>query len=132
MEVLSYQDLLVWQRAMDLAIECYEMTKRFPPTETYGLIRQLQRAAVSVPLNMAAGQARQQRGGFLQHLSMSHGSLARVGTLTQIAARLRYISDQQADEVFRRTGEIGRMLDSLRNSIPVRLARRKQQCGSLI
>jgi four helix bundle protein len=132
METLSYRDLLVWQRAMDLAIECYELTKRFPPSETYGLISQLQRAAVSVPSSMAEGRARQHSGEFLQHISIACGSLARVETLTQIAARLRYISDQQAGEVFGKTAEIGRMLNGLRNSIPVRMARKKERCGSLI
>jgi len=51
MEILSYRDLQVWQRAMDLAVGCYELTKRFPRSETYGLISQLQRAAVSIPSN---------------------------------------------------------------------------------
>jgi len=132
MEVLSYRDLQVWQRAMDLAVQCYELTKRFPRSETYGLINQLQRAAVSVPSNMAEGRARQHSGEFLQHLSIAHGSLAEVETLTQIAARLKYVSDQQADEVFGKTAEIGRMLNGLRYSIPVRMARKKERCGSPI
>jgi four helix bundle protein len=117
MEILSYRDLLVWQRAMDLAVECYELTKRFPRSETYGLISQLQRAAVSVPSNIAEGRARQHSGEFLQHISIAYGSLAEVETLTQIAARLKYISDQQAEEVLGKTAEIGRMLNGLRNSI---------------
>jgi four helix bundle protein len=132
MEILSYRDLRVWQRAMDLAIECYELTKRFPPGETYGLISQLQRAAVSVPSNMAEGRARHHSGEFLQHISMAHGSLAKVETLTQIAARLRYISDRQADEVFGKTAEVERMLNSLRDSIPVRMAGKKERCVHLI
>ncbi|MBN1507545.1 MAG: four helix bundle protein [Sedimentisphaerales bacterium] len=117
MEVLSYRYLLMWQRAMDLAIECYELTKRFPRSETYGLVSQLQRAAVSVPSNTAEGRARQHSGEFLQHMSIAYGSLAEVETLTLIAAQLKYISDQQADEVLGKTAEVGRMLNGLRNSI---------------
>ncbi len=132
MTILGYRDLQVWQRAMDLAIECYELTKRFPPSETYGLISQLQRAAVSVPSNMAEGRARHNGTEFLQHISIACGSLAKVETLTQIAARLGYISDQQADELFGKTAEIGRMLNGLQNSIPVRMPRKKERCGSLI
>ena len=132
MDMPSYRDLLVWQRAMDLAVECCELTGRFPPKETHGLIGQLQQAAVSVPSNMAEGRARQHNGEFLRHISIVHGSLARVETLTQIAARLKYISDQQADEVFGKTAEIGRMLNGLRNSIPVRVAREKIRCASLV
>ncbi len=117
MKVLSYRDLLVWQRAMDLAIECYELTKRFPRSETYGLISQLQRAAVSVPSNIAEGRARQHSGESLHHISIAYGSLAEVETLTLMAARLKYISDSQAEEVLQKTAEIGRMLNGLRNSI---------------
>jgi four helix bundle protein len=117
MEVVSYRDLQVWQRAMDLAVQCYELAKRFPRSETYGLISQLQRAGVSVPSNIAEGRARQHSGEFLQHISISYGSLAEIETLTLIAARLKYVTDQQADEVLVRTAEIGRMLNGLRNSI---------------
>jgi len=132
MEILSYRDLQVWQRAMDLAVQCYELTKRFPRSETYGLINQLQRAAVSVPSNMAEGRARQHSGELLQHISIAYGSLVEVETLTQIAARLKYISAQEADEVFGKTAEIGHMLNGLRDLIPVRTARKQERCRSLI
>jgi four helix bundle protein len=132
METPSYRTLLAWQHAMDLAIECYELTKRFPRSETSGLISQLQRAAVSVPSNMAEGRARQHGGEFVRHISIANGSLARVETLTQIAARLRYISEQQADELFGKTAEIGHMLNTLRNSIPVGMARKRERCGRFV
>ena len=117
MEIQSYRDLQVWQRAMDLAVECYELSSIFPKSETYGLASQLQRAAVSVPANIAEGRARQQSGEFLQHLSIAYGSLAEVETLIEIAARLKYIPDHRANEVLDKTAEIGRMLNGLRKSI---------------
>ncbi|MCF7976123.1 MAG: four helix bundle protein [Phycisphaerae bacterium] len=117
MEIRSYRDLQVWQRAMDLAVVCYELTKQYPKSETYGLASQLQRAAVSVPANIAEGRARQHSREFLQHLSIAYGSLAEVETLTQIAARLKYTPDHQANEILEKTAEIGRMLNGLRNSI---------------
>jgi four helix bundle protein len=117
MKILSYRDLVVWQRAMDLAVVCYELTQRFPRSETYGLSNQLQRAGVSIPSNIAEGRARHHSGEFLHHISIAYGSLAEVETLTAIAARLKYISDRQAEEVLEKTAEIGRMLNGLRSSI---------------
>jgi len=54
----SYKDLEVWQRAMDLVVECYQLTKKFPKNEIYGLSSQLQRASVSIPSNIAEGRER--------------------------------------------------------------------------
>lgn len=58
MALQSYRELHVWQRAMDFVVECYRVTEKFPKSETYGLASQLQRAAVSVPANIAEGQGR--------------------------------------------------------------------------
>jgi four helix bundle protein len=93
----SYQDLEVWQKAMDLVVICYQMTKRFPKSEIYGLASQLQRAAVSVLANIAEGRQRQSSKEFLHHLSIAYGSLAEVETHAQIAGRLSYINEDQID-----------------------------------
>jgi len=58
MTIRSYRDLEVWQKAMNLVVDCYKLTSQFPKTEAYGLASQLQRAAVSVPANIAEGQGR--------------------------------------------------------------------------
>ncbi len=58
MDVKSYKDLIVWQKAMDLAEMVYQLTMSFPKEEMYGLTNQLRRAAVSIPSNIAEGQAR--------------------------------------------------------------------------
>jgi len=85
MSVQSYRDLQVWQKSMDLVTECYRATQQFPKTEIYGLTSQLQRAAVSVPANIAEGQGRQHTKEFIQHLSIAYGSLAELETHLQIA-----------------------------------------------
>jgi len=113
----SYRDLEVWQKAMDLVVMCYHMTKKFPKNEIYGLASQLQRAVVSVPANIAEGRQRQYSKEFLQHLSIAYGSLAEVETHVQIAGRLSYIGKDQIDKTLNRTAEIGRMLNGLRRSI---------------
>jgi four helix bundle protein len=113
----GYQDLVVWQRAMDLVVRCYEMTSAFPRGEQFGLTSQLQRAAVSVPANIAEGAARHHTNEFLHHLSFAYGSLAEVETHLHIARRLGYLEDSDVESTLMQTQEIGRMLNGLRRSL---------------
>jgi len=113
----SYRDLEVWQKAMDIVVDCYQITKRFPKSETYGLASQLQRAAVSIPANIAEGRERQHTKEFLQHLSIAYGSLAELETLVQIAERLNYLDVNQLKQILDKTAEVGRMLNGLRRSL---------------
>jgi four helix bundle protein len=113
----SYQDLEVWQKAMDLVVLCYKITEKFPKNETYGLASQLQRAAISIPANIAEGRHRQHSKEFLQHLSIVYASLAELETHIQIAGRLDYINQNQIDDILNKTAELGRMLNGLRRSI---------------
>ena len=87
----SYQDLEVWQKAMDFVVMCYQMITEFLKSETYGLSSQLQRSAVSVPANIAEDRQRQYSKEFLQHLSIAYGSHAEVESHIQIAGRLNYV-----------------------------------------
>ena len=117
MSFKSYRDLEVWQRAMDLVVLCYQITKKFPKSETYGLASQVQRSAVSIPANIAEGRERQHSREFLQHLSIAYSSLAELETHVQIAERLKYIDVNHLGQVLDKTGEVGRMLNGLRKSI---------------
>jgi four helix bundle protein len=109
----SYQDLEVWQKAMDLVVECYQATAKFPKSEVYGLTNQLQRAAVSIPANIAEGQGRQYNTEFIQFLYIASGSLTELETHIQIALRLAYLSSEEANKILTRTGEVGRLLNGL-------------------
>lgn len=122
MMIKSYKDLDVWQKAMDLAVMCYQATKDFPKSEVYGLTSQLQRAAVSIPANIAEGHERKHQKEFIQHLSIAYSSLAELETHIQIAQRLDYISSDKTKRLLEMTGEIGRMLNGLRKSIEKRNA----------
>jgi len=113
----SYQDLEVWQKAMDLVVLRYRITEKFPKNETYGLTSQLQHAAISIPANIAEGRHRQYSKEFLQYLSIAYASLAELETHVQIAGRLDYINQNQIDDLLNKTAEIGRMLNGLRRSI---------------
>ena len=86
--IASYRDLMVWQKAMELAVAVYAATARLPREERFGLASQLQRAAVSVPSNIAEGHARQSQREFAHFLSVALGSLAEVSTQADLAGRL--------------------------------------------
>lgn len=117
MRVASHRDLLVWQKAMDLVTACYRLTAGFPKTEQYGLTSQLQRAAVSVPANIAEGNGRATTGAYLQHLSIAAGSLAELDTHLGVAQRLGYINHEQLAAITKQLEEVGRMLTGLRKSL---------------
>ena len=115
--IKSYRDLEVWQKAMDLVVTCYNITRKFPKHEIYVLVSQLQRAAISVPSNIAEGRHRKHSREFLQHMSIAYASLAEVETHILIAGRLDYIDENQVNSILDQTAEIGRMLNGLRRSI---------------
>ena len=117
MTIQSYRDLEVWQKAMELVVECYQITKSFPKHEVFGLAGQLQRAAVSIPANLAEGRTRQHTKEFIQHISIAYGSLAELETHIEIAKRLGYIAADTAVELIDKTSTIGRMLNGLRRSL---------------
>ena len=122
MHLKSYRDLEVWQKAMDLVVGCYRMTEQFPKTELYGLTSQLQRAAVSIPANIAEGQGRSHTREFLNHLSVAYGSLMEVETHLEIEARLEYLDQAALNRLLDQTGETGRMLNGLMQALNRRLA----------
>ena len=115
--VNSYRDLQVWQKATDLVVECYRLTKLLPKSETYGLASQIQRAAVSVPANIAEGHGRQHLGDYLHHLSVATGSLMELETHLIIANKLLYIKERDLEPVLLRTAELSRMLAGLTKSL---------------
>ncbi len=80
MSIDSYRDLLVWQKAMDLVVECYKATREFPKDEMYGLTSQLRRAAVFVPANISEGHSRPSAGEFLHFLGIAYASLSELQT----------------------------------------------------
>lgn len=117
MMIKSFRDLRVWQAAMDLVEQVYLLTQSFPRHKTYGLTSQIQRAAVSVPSNIAEGHTREHIKEYLHHLSMSQASLAELETQLEIATRLKYLSPEQFKEELKQIASIGRQLYALRNAL---------------
>ena len=115
----GHKDLLVWQKSMDLVTQIYRLTQGFPKQEIYGLASQIQRAAVSIPSNIAEGHALKQTQAYARHLAIASGSLAEVETQLEIASRLGYNPDE-CRELLVRADEIGKMLMGLRRTIAQR------------
>jgi four helix bundle protein len=111
----SFRDLLVWQKAMTLVTQVYGVTKSFRREELYGLTSQIRRAAVSVPSNIAEGQARPTRGEFRQFLGHAKGSLAELETQLLIAENLGFF--REPNNLSCQVAEVGRMLSGLMTSL---------------
>jgi len=111
--VRSFRDLEVWQRAVDLAVECCAAAKSFPSDERYGLAAQVKRSSVSVPSNIAEGRGRMGLRGFLFHLSIARGSLMEVETQLLIANRLGYLHDATIDALLKRATQVSCLLAGL-------------------
>ena len=119
----SYKDLLVWQKAMALVTHTYQATGRFPRAELFGLTSQARRAAVSIPSNVAEGQARLSEREFRHFLSNARGSLMELETQLQIAENLGYLGRDEMTQLMQSCAELGRMLNGLITSIT-------RQCGA--
>lgn len=119
--VQDYRDLKVWQAAMELTTAIYAITSRFPTSEAFGLSSQMQRAAVSIPSNIAEGHARDSTKEFLRFVSIAMGSLAEIETQLILSNRLNYIEEDKLGTLFGQTGEIGRMLRGLQHSLKAKL-----------
>lgn len=107
----NHKDLIVWQRAMQLVLDVYRFTKAFPREETYGLISQMRRAAVSIPSNIAEGKGRYSRKELSQFLLNARGSLLELETQIEIARALSYLTDNHTEELTHRSSEVGRLLN---------------------
>ena len=110
---MAYQDLIVWQKSMDLAALVYQVTKKLPKEEMYSLTNQMRRAAVSIPSNIAEGQARHSTKEFVQFLRIAQGSKAELETQLLLCLKINYLSDSDTSEITQLLQEIGKMLTVL-------------------
>ena len=115
--ILDYKDLIVWQKSMDLVVQVYAITQKLPHTEQYALCDQMRRAVISIPSNIAEGQARNSNKEFVRFLSMAKGSKAELETQILLCKRLKFITDSESNKVIELLQEIGKMLNALQNSL---------------
>ena len=113
----SHRDLVVWQKAMDLAVNVYELCSSFPPDERFRLTSQITRAASSVPANIAEGHARASRKDYANFLAIVKGSLMETETFLTLAVRLQYLSSVQAAKAQQLITEISKMITAIRSKL---------------
>lgn len=112
-----HRKLVLWQKAVGLVTAVYEATRLFPTAERFGLASQMQRAAVSVPSNIAEGAARKGQKEYLHFLFTARGSLSELDTQLEIAARLGLLKQLKAAELQARLDEVSRLLSGLIRSL---------------
>jgi four helix bundle protein len=113
----GHRDFEVWRLSMDLAVDLYAATRRFPAEEKFGLISQLRRAAASIPANIAEGYGRETSGAFIQFLRIAQGSAKELETLIELSKRLDLIDKATVDPIEDRMARVSKMLRALIRSI---------------
>ena len=113
MAVQSYRQLIAWQKAMELVRLVYELTDKFPREERFGLTIQIRKAVVSVPSNIAEGQASGPGGSYRHHVRIALGSLGELDTLCEAVRRLAYSSDESLRVLTKHLERTGRLVHGL-------------------
>ena len=119
-ETQSYKDFVVWQKGIDLAKIVYRLTQSLPSEEKFGLVAQMRRSAVSIPSNVAEGQARHTTGEFIQFISHAEGSVAELDTQLILSVSLGFCDSSDAGAAFELVNELRRMLNALRRKLSTR------------
>ena len=113
----SFRDLLVWQKSVDLAVNCHRIAKRFPRDEQPALGYQVRKSALSIPSNVAEGFSRHSTAFYIQHLWMAHASGAELETQLTVGTRIGVVSETEAEAAIRDAAEVGRMINGLVGSL---------------
>ena len=113
MGIASYRELKVWQMGMNIAVECYFLTREFPKSEIYGMTSQIRRASASIPANIAEGYGRQYQNEYLQFLHIFNGSLKELETHLLLAARVELTTKEAIVPILHFCEEEGKMLTAL-------------------
>ena len=114
-----YKELLVWQKAIDLAVKVYRITEKLPKEERYGLISQINRSVVSIPSNIAEGAGRNTNKEFNNFLGIAQGSSFELDTQLIISNRLNFISNEEYQKIELQLEYIQNMVAKLKKSLNV-------------
>ncbi len=112
----GFEDLIVWQKAKDLAVEVYKTSKNFPREEIYGMTSQIRRCSASIASNIAEGTTYSSKKQFLHFLQIAHGSCAELRTHLTIANEVGLVENENYKQLTDKILEIGRMLKGLERS----------------
>ena len=113
----SFENLVVWQKAMHLVVKVYQLCQQDPLSKDWGMRDQMQRSAVSIPANIAEGYERGSRKEYVHFLTISKGSSGELRCLLTVACQLDYVSKKVGDAVINDAVEISKMLRGLINSL---------------
>lgn len=113
----QFKKLKVWDKAVDLAVDVYRVTKNFPPEEKFGITSQMRRGSVSVASNIAEGAGRNSNGEFIHFLGMAEGSANELQTQSIISGRLNYLSKKDQGAIQTSVEEIKNMIFSLKQTL---------------
>jgi four helix bundle protein len=113
----NYRELNVWQKAYQLCLEIYKITRDFPKEERYGLTSQIRRAVVSIPSNIAEGYGRKTTKEYIQSLYIAYGSNCELETQILLSNDLGYVKDGKIEELQQKIGDVERMLKGLIKSL---------------
>ena len=113
----GFKGLIAWQKAYELVLSIYKATSDFPKAEIYGLTSQVQRAAVSVPANIAEGYERQHKKEYKQFLSIAKGSLGEIETYLLLSNDLKYITNDLFESLESQRKEAARLINGLIKSL---------------
>jgi four helix bundle protein len=112
-----FKELKVWQKAIEFVVDVYKLTAKFPQSERFGLISQIQRAAVSIPSNIAEGAGRNNKGEFYQFLGLANGSSFELETQLMIGAKLGYSHNDEIEKMCIKLSEIQNMIFGLQKTL---------------
>ena len=111
----KFEKLKIWEEAVKFASEIYKVTREFPKTEQFGLTSQLNRAVVSISLNIAEGEGRRSSNDFSRFIQIAIGSLNEVVTLLYITLEQKYINKNEFNNLYEKCESISKMLHAFRN-----------------
>jgi len=116
-KIRGIKDLIVWQKSVALAVKIYQVTKKYPREEIYGLTSQIRRAAISIPSNIAEGHGKRSRLSFASHIDIALGSAAELETQLEISIKIGFLSQSDSDSLLAELNEIVKMLYGLLNKV---------------
>jgi four helix bundle protein len=113
----KFKDLIIWNEAIELAVDMYKLTKTFPTDERYGLVSQMNRASVSISSNIAEGAGRNNPKEFRQFLGIAQGSLCELESQLIISQKIEFVTEEQLSIKVEKITRLQNMINKLINTI---------------
>jgi four helix bundle protein len=115
--ITSFRQLILWQKSMDLAVQCYKLARRLPRSEQDVLGYQIRKSSLSIPSNVAEGFSRHSTAFYVQHVWTAHASGAELETQLEIGRRIEIVSERDAERLIADAQEVGRIINGLVRSL---------------